>query len=96
MNQRTTPPTQMKPSKPPRYMAIVPPGAMNPECPKTVSVSTACSNPKKDTQPGKPGKHSLFLVKEDIAAVIRLCEHLLEPDGGYTGDAPANWRMPDP
>lgn len=39
--------------------------------------------------------------QEDTAAVIRLCEHVLEPDGGflfdgYTRDAPTAWRILDP
>lgn len=39
-------------------------------------------------------------TSEDTTAVIRLCEHVLEPDGGflfqgYTRDAPKEWRMPD-
>ena len=40
-------------------------------------------------------------TRKEIAAVMRLAEEVLEPDGGllfesYTRDAPAGWRMPDP
>ncbi|QBY01597.1 nucleotidyltransferase domain-containing protein [Rhodophyticola sp. CCM32] len=39
-------------------------------------------------------------TSDDTTAVIRLCEHVLEPDGGflfqgYTRHAPKEWRMPD-
>lgn len=39
-------------------------------------------------------------TSDDTTDVIRLCEHVLEPDGGflfqgYTRDAPKEWRMPD-
>lgn len=39
-------------------------------------------------------------VKEDVGSIIRLCEGVLEPDGGflfegYIRDAPREWRMPD-
>lgn len=39
-------------------------------------------------------------TRDDTTDVIRLCEHVLEPDGGflfqgYTRDAPKEWRMTD-
>lgn len=39
-------------------------------------------------------------TKEDTAPVIRLCEDILKPDGGflfqgYVREAPSEWRMPD-
>ncbi|WP_323766183.1 nucleotidyltransferase domain-containing protein [Marinovum sp.] len=41
------------------------------------------------------------ILAEDTDPVIRLCENVLEPDGGflfegYTRQAPKEWRMPDP
>ena len=39
-------------------------------------------------------------TSDDATAVIRLCEDVLEPDGGflfdgYTRDAPKEWRIHD-
>lgn len=54
-----------------------------------------------------PEFHSRFaeafetaFTSDDATAVIRLCEDVLEPDGGilfdgYTRDAPKEWRVPD-